>query len=236
MEFSGTFELEDATIEEVWLALSDPELVWHAMPGCQFLVEVDEENPDFDALREEHGDREPEPTLDREVVEAREFEEGATYAGLLEVSVGSVSPSFRTVGAVEEREPYRMVAAGEGSSGNSSFEGSARMELTETDDGVTVEWGATADVFGRLAQMGGRVINPTANRVVKRFFDTIQETLADLSEEKRAAEAAGDGSGGDETAADESTADEPATEEPAADAESGGGLLARLKRLLGLGT
>jgi carbon monoxide dehydrogenase subunit G len=52
MEFSGTFELEDATLEEVWLALSDPDLVWHALPGCQFLARVEDDDPDFDALRD----------------------------------------------------------------------------------------------------------------------------------------------------------------------------------------
>ena len=51
------------------------------------------------------------------------------------------------------------------------------MELTETDDGVAVEWDAEADIFGRIASMGQRVVNPVANKVVERFFSSIQEEL-----------------------------------------------------------
>jgi carbon monoxide dehydrogenase subunit G len=257
MEFSGTFELDDATVEEVWLALSDPDLVWHALPGCQFLARVDDEDPDFDALREEYEGREPDLTLDEETIDERAFEEGGTYAAHMEVSLGSVSPSFRTVGTVEERDPYRMIAAGEGQSGNSSFEGSAEMELESVESGVAVDWRAEADVFGRIAQMGQRVVNPAANRVIKRFFDTLQETIADLSAEAGSEADAGgdgevddDGSGPDEGAAagetastraeaddagqpDHSTHRTGATEDPTDGTD--GGLVARLKRLLGFG-
>jgi len=48
---------DDTTTEEEWLALPDPVLVAAALPGCEFLAEVEEENVDFDALREVHGDR-----------------------------------------------------------------------------------------------------------------------------------------------------------------------------------
>lgn len=245
MEFSGTFELEDATVEEVWLALSDPDLVWHALPGCQFLARVDED-PDFEALREEYEDREPDLTLDEATIAERAFEEGATYAASMEVSLGSVSPSFRTVGTIEEREPYRMVAAGEGQSGNSSFEGSAEMVLESVEGGVAVDWSADADVFGRIAQMGQRVVNPAANRVIKRFFDGIQDAIEELAAGDAGGETAdGDdaadsgagsadeeaaaGSGGGEATTDVSSDDE------GSGADGGGGLLARIKRLLGIG-
>ncbi len=44
MEFSGTFELEETTLDDVWLALSDPALIEQALPGCQFLVRVDSQD------------------------------------------------------------------------------------------------------------------------------------------------------------------------------------------------
>jgi carbon monoxide dehydrogenase subunit G len=251
MEFSGTFELEDATVDEVWLALSDPDLVWNALPGCQFLARVDDEDPAFDALREEHEGQEPELTLDEETIHGRAFEEGATYAALMEVSLGSVSPSFRTVGTVDEREEYRMVASGEGESGNSSFEGNAEMELQTVEGGVAVDWQAEADVFGRIAQMGQRVVSPAANRVIKRFFDGIQDTIEDLA----AAETGGhDAAGGDggatasededgeagesggETSGEEEPDDDPAAAAAVDGGEDSGGLLARVRRLLGFGS
>ena len=202
MEFSGTFELEDTTTEEVWLALSDPVMIESALPGCQFLVQVDEDNPDFDALREEHADREVEPTSDPAVIAERAFEEGERYAAVMQISVGPVNPTFETVVTIEHREQPTMEASGEGSAGDSSFEMNSWMDLTETDDGVGVEWETEADVFGRIASMGQRVINPAANQVVKRFFSSVQTEIREREiaeggevEEAKPAEGSGDDRG-----------------------------------------
>ncbi|SEW16654.1 CoxG family protein [Halobacterium jilantaiense] len=180
MEFNGTFELEGTTTEDVWLALSDPALVQSALPGCEFLVRVDDDDVDFDALHEAHADDERELTGDPDVIESRAFEEGGRYAALVQVSVGPVNPSFETVVTIDHREFPEMEASGEGSSGDSSFEMTSGMTLSETDDGVAVDWETEADVFGRIAQMGQRVVNPVANQVVKRFFSSIQGELRDL--------------------------------------------------------
>jgi carbon monoxide dehydrogenase subunit G len=201
MEFSGTFELEDTTVDEVWLALSDPVLIEESLPGCQFLVRVEDTDPDFDALREETADREVELTGDPEVIAGRAFEEGGHYAALMQISVGPVNPTFETVVTIDHREYPEMSASGEGSSGDSSFEMSSGMALSEADDGVAVEWETEADVFGKVAQMGQRVVSPVANRVVKRFFSSVQERLHDLTlldDEERAETEAGDASTSDD--------------------------------------
>ena len=193
MEFTGTFELEDVTREEVWLALSDPYMIAAALPGCEFLVEVEDDDPDFDAIRaREEAETDPPilPEADPEDVAERAFEEGQQYAALLEVGVGGVKPTFRTIVTVTEREFPRMAAAGEGSAANSSFELSAWMELTETDDGVGVEWAAEADIFGKVAQVGSRVINPVANRVVNQFFDNVADRLHEVGDAEDEAERA----------------------------------------------
>jgi carbon monoxide dehydrogenase subunit G len=177
MEFSGTFELEAATVDEVWLALSDPVLIEESLPGCQFLVRVDDTDVDFDRLREETADRAVELSGDPEVIADRAFEEGGHYAALMQISVGPVNPTFETVVTIEEREYPEMTASGEGTSGDSSFEMSSSMALAEAGDDVAVDWETEADVFGKVAQMGQRVINPVANRVVKRFFSSVQDRL-----------------------------------------------------------
>jgi carbon monoxide dehydrogenase subunit G len=183
VEFDGTVSIEGVTPDEVWLALSDPVMIKQALPGCQFLVAVDEDSPDFEALAEAAPEDDPVtlPEASPEDIAERGFVEGGRYAALMQISVGSVSPSFETVVTIEEREFPRMHASGEGSAANSSFEMASWMDLVETDDGVDVEWGAEADVFGRVAQMGQRVINPVANRVVGRFFDSIESQLSDAS-------------------------------------------------------
>ena len=182
MEFNDTFEIADTTREEAWLALSDPVMIKEALPGCQFLMRVESEDVDFDELRERATDDDP-PTLpaaDTEDIADRAFEEGAHYAALMEIGVGSVKPSFETVVTITEREFAHMSADGQGDSNNSSFELEAGMELEETENGVAVDWHAQTDVFGRIAQMGQRVINPVANRVVNRFFGNIEDQLRDV--------------------------------------------------------
>lgn len=188
MQFNGTFELEDATVDEVWLALSDPVLIAEALPGCEFLLHVEDEDVDFDALEERAAARDEEPTGDPEVIAERAFQEGETYAALIQVSVGPVNPTFETVVTIDERDRPRMHASGEGSSGDSSFEMSSGMTLSESDDGVVVDWETDADVFGRVAGMGQRVVSPVANRLVKRFFSSVQDelherTMEDVPEE-----------------------------------------------------
>ena len=180
MEFSGTFELEGTTVEEVWLALSDPVLIEESLPGCQFLVEIEDTDPDFDELRERTEGRDVDPSGDPEVIAERAFEEKNHYAALMQISVGPVNPSFETVVTIDHREYPEMSASGEGSSGNSSFEMSSGMSLVGTDDGVKIDWETEAEVFGKVAQMGQRVINPVANRVVKRFFSSVQDRLHEL--------------------------------------------------------
>lgn len=186
MEFNGTFELEDVTVEEVWLALSDPVMIKQALPGCQFLEKVEGDDVDFDALRERSAGREDPPILpeaDPEDVAARAFEEGDRYAALVELGVGSVKPSFETIVTISRREFPEMDADGEGSASNSSFEMTSGMVLEDANGGVQVEWWAEADVFGRVAQMGQRMINPVANRVVNRFFDSIADRLRAVGDE-----------------------------------------------------
>jgi len=181
MNFNGTFELADTTVDEVWLALSDPVLIADSLPGCEFLLHVESDDVDFEELSERASEREAELTGDPETIAERAFREGEWYAGLVQVSVGPVNPTFETVVRIDERDQPRMHASGEGTSGDSSFEMSSGMELHETDDGgVAVEWETEADVFGKVAGMGQRVINPVANRIVKRFFSGVQSTLRDL--------------------------------------------------------
>jgi hypothetical protein len=153
----------------------------------------------------------------------------------MELSVGSVSPTFEAVVTIDEREKPRMLASGEGDASSSSFEMSSGMELSETEaGGVAVEWWAEADVFGRIAQMGQRVINPVANRVVKRFFNDVQSQLQDLAltedEDEAAATSDSEAVAGADGESGGTTGSPRKSKQ-----QSSGGILARIKQLLGLG-
>jgi carbon monoxide dehydrogenase subunit G len=188
MEFSGTFTLEDVTSEEAWLSLSDPVVVKKALPGCQYLVHVDDpEDADFDELAASADGEEPPilPDADPEDVADRAFVEDGHYATRVQIGVGSVKPTFDTVVTIDRRDFPEMDASGSGSASDSSFEFESGMTLVEHDDEGTVDidWRAETHVFGRIAQMGQRVINPVANRVVDRFFEQVQTQLSDVGDE-----------------------------------------------------
>ncbi|MCU4926118.1 SRPBCC domain-containing protein [Halobacteria archaeon AArc-dxtr1] len=186
MEFSGTESIEGASAEEAWLALSDPVMIKQALPGCQFLVALEEgENPDFDQLDARWPDEDPEtlPAAEPEDVAERAFEEGKRYAARMQISVGNVSPTFDTVVTIDEREFPKMTASGQGDATSSSFEMQSQMELIETDEGVNIQWESEADVFGRIAQLGQRMLNPVANRVVGRFFSQVESEMQDLTDD-----------------------------------------------------
>lgn len=117
----------------------DPVLIKKSLPGCEFLLEVDEETPDFDELRERAAEIDTEPTRDSKVITDRALEEDKQYTALVEIDVGSVNPSFETVVTIDEREFPDMTASGEGSVSGSSFEMESGMHLGKTDDGVSVE-------------------------------------------------------------------------------------------------
>jgi carbon monoxide dehydrogenase subunit G len=185
VQFDGTFTIEDVSTEEVWLALSDPILIKQSLPGCEFLTRVDDaDDVDFESLRVAEPEEDPEtlPEATPEEISERAFVQGGHYAALMQISVGSVKPTFRTVVTIDEREFPAMNASGEGSASASSFEMASGMTLRETEDGVDIEWEAEADVFGKVAQMGQRVMNPIANRVVSRFFGNVEDDLRDVAD------------------------------------------------------
>ncbi|WP_255359124.1 CoxG family protein [Haladaptatus sp. R4] len=58
--------------------------------------------------------------------------------------------------------------------------------MTISDDvGSKVEWWTGADVSGRIAQLGGRVLNPVADKIVSQFFTNIQQQMSDVDESEQ---------------------------------------------------
>ena len=184
MRFDGEFELDDVPPDQAWVVLSDPIAVRDALKGCQFITPMDD---DFGwDTYEPAEDVETLPEADPEVVAARAFEEGKTYAALMQVGVGSVKPKFETSVTIDHRddENFEMTATGSGSASSSSFSMESGMIIhpSEDGDGSRIEWWTEADVTGRIAQLGGRVINPVANKIVNNFFTAIEDEMNDVEE------------------------------------------------------
>ncbi|RQG91108.1 carbon monoxide dehydrogenase [Natrarchaeobius halalkaliphilus] len=185
MEFDGEFDLENVPPEKAWIVLSDPVAVRNSLKGCRYIAPMDDDF-NFDEY-EPDEDLETLPEADAEVVAARAFEEGGTYAALMQVGVGSVKPRFETTVTIDERddETFEMIASGSGDASSSSFSMSSGMRIHELEDGdgSRIEWWTEADISGRIAQLGSRVIQPVATKIVNNFFSSIEQQMTDVDEE-----------------------------------------------------
>jgi len=185
MEFEGEFELDDVPPEKAWIVLSDPIAVRDSLKGCRYIAPMDDDFSFDDYEADE--DAQTLPDADPEVVAERAFVAGQTYAALMQVGVGSVKPRFETTVTIDERddENFEMIASGGGDASGSSFSMESGMRIHELDggEGSRIEWWTEADISGRIAQLGSRVINPVANKIVNNFFSSIEKQMSDVDEE-----------------------------------------------------
>jgi len=89
------------------------------------------------------------------------------------LKVGPVKASFKSLITLSDLDPpngYKIT--GEGSGGPAGFaKGGADVKLVADGNATILEYTAKADVGGRLAQLGGRLIDGTANKLAGDFFE-----------------------------------------------------------------
>jgi len=132
--------------------------------------------------------------------------------------VGPVSATFKgkvTLSDVDAPNGYKI--SGEGTGGVAGFaKGGAEVSLADDGDGTLLNYTATGQVGGKLAQIGSRLIDSTAKKMANEFFGKFAEVVA-------AENAAPEASQEAETSA--APAQETAREtSAAAPAQSGGGI------------
>ena len=140
-----------APVQKVWEALNDPEV-----------------------LKALHS-RLPEPgeeVADTELAATVVLKIGpikATFTG--EVTLKNLNP------------PHSYTIEGEGKGGIAGFaKGGADVTLTEDGPDATVlKYAAKADVGGKIAQLGSRLITSTSKKLAGEFFSTFNEKVSGLS-------------------------------------------------------
>jgi carbon monoxide dehydrogenase subunit G len=94
--------------------------------------------------------------------------------------VGPVRARFNghvTLSDLNPPESYTI--SGEGKGGAAGFaRGSAKVVLRENGDGTTLDYSAQANVGGKLAQVGNRLIHSTADKMAADFFQTFSDIVA----------------------------------------------------------
>ena len=93
-------------------------------------------------------------------------------AAKVRLKVGPVSATFSgkvTLSDIDAPNGYRI--SGEGSGGAAGYaKGGARVQLVEDGGATLLRYEAKADVGGKLAQLGGRLIDATARKLAGEFF------------------------------------------------------------------
>ncbi|ARP82106.1 hypothetical protein CAL12_15650 [Bordetella genomosp. 8] len=141
MEMTGEQRIP-APRDAVWAALNDPQVLKACIPGCESI--------------ERQGDNE--------------------YRVSMLAAVGPVKARFQGRLAIHDSDPPRGYALSfEGSGGAAGFgKGQATVALAPADDagspGTHLTYTASAEVSGKLAQVGSRLIDGVAKRMAAEFF------------------------------------------------------------------
>ncbi|WP_328593095.1 SRPBCC family protein [Neoaquamicrobium microcysteis] len=89
------------------------------------------------------------------------------------IRVGPVSAKFSgKISLSELNAPVSYRITGEGQGGVAGFaKGSAFVTLDEVDGGTLLSYSVDAQIGGKLAQLGGRLVDATARKLSEAFFD-----------------------------------------------------------------
>lgn len=96
------------------------------------------------------------------------------------VKVGPIKPTFKMAGVLSDLDPPRgYTLSGEGKGGVAGFaKGSAQVTLEPDEDGTILHYTVNAQIGGKLAQLGARLINSTAMKFAGTFFSNFNEILS----------------------------------------------------------
>lgn len=148
MNLSGSVDIAAARAD-VWRALNDPDVLSRCIEGVESLTRT-------------AGD------------------DGERLEGKMNAKVGPVRATFTgfvRLTKVVEGESYTLV--GEGKGGVAGFaKGEADVALVDNEGGhTTLSYTVRSSVGGKLAQLGGRLIEGTAKAYAESFFNGLKAEL-----------------------------------------------------------
>ena len=97
----------------------------------------------------------------------------------VQLAVGPVKATFGgKVRLDNSGAPDRFTLSGEGNGGVAGFaKGGADVELIDDNGETILRYNAKADVGGKLAMLGGRLINSTAKKLAGQFFENFAKQV-----------------------------------------------------------
>jgi carbon monoxide dehydrogenase subunit G len=147
MELNGTFDF-NADQQTVWDALMNPDVIAKAIPGVQEMVAVEGE---FYAWRA--------------IAKVGVANIVGTYNGLVKIT------------DIDAPDRYRLTVSGEGQ--QSIIGGTALLELSYDSETKQTHliWTAEANIAGKLASIGQRLIKAAAGLLSKQFFQGVARQI-----------------------------------------------------------
>lgn len=147
MNLSGSYRFTEPR-ERVWATLMNPDAISAAIPGVKEFVPL--AGQDF------------------------------SWQAIARVSMAVVSGRFTgniSMSEIDAPESYRLSISGEGQ--GSIISGSVFMKLEDADGGAatTLHWVAEANISGKLARVGQRLIKAAAGMMSKRFFNGLARQI-----------------------------------------------------------
>ncbi|NQU61502.1 MAG: carbon monoxide dehydrogenase subunit G [Rhodospirillales bacterium] len=113
----------------------------------------------------------------------------------VQAKVGPVKAKFKgNVTLSDLNPPESYTISGEGKGGVAGFaKGQAKVTLTEDGNATVLRYEVDADVGGKLAQVGSRLIEGTSKKLAGEFFETFSVLVSGTESEEAPAEAPSDG-------------------------------------------
>jgi len=114
------------------------------------------------------------------------------FAATVVSKIGPIKARFQgevTLSDIVAPESYTI--SGEGKAGPAGFaKGSARVHLTEDGGETVLTYEVSADVGGKIAQLGGRLIESTSKKLAGKFFQDFEKIVVEQAGEVPAEEVA----------------------------------------------
>ena len=105
------------------------------------------------------------------------------FTATVEVKVGPIGARFKGAVSLTELDPpngYTLLLEGSGGIAG-SMKGSAKVRLSDAPGGTLISYDVEAQVGGRMAQLGGPIIDATAKQLAGKFFTRFGEIVSGAS-------------------------------------------------------
>lgn len=110
--------------------------------------------------------------------------EDGGFEATVTIKVGPVKAKFGGVVTLSNIDaPNSYTISGEGKGGAAGFaKGGADVYLSEADGGTLLKYDVEANVGGKLAQIGSRLIDGTAKKMSEEFFQKFSDVVSDQTD------------------------------------------------------